>query len=142
MAQSSAPCHSVVEEHPSHPLKSTATLCIPKNADERCKNKLSWWLQVLHPVRAKLMFSRPSLRREEECVVRSCSSSSDITYIYVDSDFAEAATACPSPNPCCKRRPSEANELGTFEFRSTNCWGQYTATPSGCASQTPQKVAA
>jgi hypothetical protein len=115
MAQFSAPCHSVVEEHPSHLLKSNAipSTKILKNADRPCKNKLPWWWQVLHPVQAKLMLSRPLLRREEECVVRSCSSSSSKNHIYVDSDFAEAATACPSPNPCCKRRLSDANELDT-----------------------------
>eukprot|EP00953_Heterococcus_sp_UTEX-ZZ885_P028454 15178-Heterococcus_DN1.PRE.11 len=139
MAQSSAPCHSVVEEHPSHLLKSNAipSTKILKNADQPSKNKLPWWWQVLHPVQAKLMLSRPSLRREEECVVRSCSSSSSKTiHIYVDSDFAEAATACPSPNPCCKRRLIDAHELDTCEIRSINCWGQYTGGGNnGCASR-------
>jgi hypothetical protein len=49
----------------------------------------------------------------------------DYSY-YVDSDFAEAATACPSPNPCCKRRLSDANELDTCEIRSINCVGSST----------------
>jgi hypothetical protein len=133
MGQSPAPSHSAMEQSPEL-LKPSKVGAIPFNA-QRSQNKvLPWWLQVLHPVRARLMLSRPPLRRDER-VVRSSSSSEDFC-ILVDRDYALeeeiTATACSSPNPCSKRSSSDACELGISAVRSANCWGQYACNP-GCA---------